>query len=70
MYIHLEYTIIIEYLMEMIDRNKRKYIKPEIEKVKLDHEISVLMMSLPPQPGWGGDSMIDKEDPFQNERLA
>ena len=37
-------------MMEKINtpKTKRPYVKPEVEAIKMDHEISMVMMSAPP----------------------
>lgn len=45
---------------------RRKYITPQINKMMLDAEISILMMSeLPPTPGWGQGTLL--AEPKEND---
>jgi hypothetical protein len=41
--------------------NKKTYVAPQVEKVALDHEISMVMMSNPP-----GESPFPQQDPLMS----
>jgi len=49
--------------------NKRHYITQDVEQIRLDHEISLQLESLPPIPGDEGISSAPEyfiKDPFKN----
>jgi hypothetical protein len=58
--------------MESINNNLgiKKYIQPQIERIKLDNEISLALESLPPVPGGGWELSNDPQyfnnDPFKS----
>ena len=53
------------------ETSKRTYSKPEIEIVKIDNEISLVMMSANPTTDpTEGALDLKKNDPFKNNNLA
>ncbi|NTW31220.1 MAG: hypothetical protein HGB12_01070 [Bacteroidetes bacterium] len=56
--------------IKKIENNKkREYKKPIIEKIKLDNEISMVMMSPPPDPDGSVDPMHFSVNPFKLPNL-
>jgi len=51
--------------------NRRKYQKPDIEIIKLDNEISMVMQSLvpPPDPGMGNVQENNNNNPYKIEKV-
>jgi precorrin-6B methylase 1 len=53
---------------------RRSYTKPQLEKIKLDTEISVFMVSPPGDPTFSSAGSLNKEnnshDPFKMNKLA
>jgi hypothetical protein len=45
---------------------KKTYVSPKVEKVKLDNEISMVMMSQTTPPTEGGPSNFPSQDPLMS----
>ena len=47
---------------------KKRYIKPEVNRIELDNTISLVMMSAPhdPPPGRGGGKSKGTDTPFKS----
>ncbi len=52
----------------MLTENKKKYIKPEINKIALDYSVSLRMLTNPsdPPPRSGGKGASPKDNPFKS----
>jgi hypothetical protein len=45
---------------------KKEYIKPEITRIVLDNSISLVMMTIPPNPKPRGGGSKGSDEPFQS----
>jgi hypothetical protein len=54
--------------MKTENKTKRPYQQPAVKRVKLDNEISLVMMSAPGNPGWGQvNEPTSTPNPFRDE---
>jgi hypothetical protein len=54
-----------------INVTKRQYQKPEVKRVILDNEISLVMQSAPSNPGWSkADEPTSTPNPFRDEESS